>query len=213
LIIDGASLIFAMDETNKEASTGVTIKDKLLELTKRCQAVVACRVSPDQKRGLVKMVKDGCEDVRTLAIGDGANDVAMIQEAHVGVGIKGEEGIQAVNAADYALAQFRFLSQLTLKHGRYNYIRLSAVICYMFYKNILMSIAQFWFNFRNGFSGQKYYTEGAIQMFNLLYSSIPIILLGVYDIDVSASVVFKFPHMYQAGVKHEYFNVSRILNH
>jgi P-type E1-E2 ATPase len=77
-----------------------------------------------------------------------------------GVGIKGEEGLQAVNSADFAIAQFRYLSDLMLKHGRYNYIRMSSLVCYMFYKNILMSIAQFWFNFNCGFSGQKYYTEG-----------------------------------------------------
>lgn len=61
-------------------------------------------------------------------VGDGANDVAMIQEAHIGVGIKGEEGLQAVNSADFAIAQFRYLSDLTLKHGRYNYIRMSSLV-------------------------------------------------------------------------------------
>ena len=77
--------------------------------------------------------------MRTLSIGDGANDVAMIQEAHVGVGIRGEEGLQAVNASDFAIAQFRFLSVLLLKHGRYNYIRMSQVVRYMFYKNVSQS--------------------------------------------------------------------------
>ena len=74
--------------------------------------------------------------MRTLSIGDGANDVAMIQEAHVGVGIRGEEGLQAVNASDFAIAQFRFLKVLLLKHGRYNYIRMCNVVRYMFYKNV-----------------------------------------------------------------------------
>lgn len=78
----------------------------------------------------------GVPGVRTLSIGDGANDVAMIQEAHVGVGIRGEEGLQAVNASDFAIAQFRFLKVLLLKHGRYNYIRMSQVVRYMFYKNV-----------------------------------------------------------------------------
>ena len=80
--------------------------------------MVGCRVSPDQKKEMVSLIKFGVEGVRTLAIGDGANDVAMIQAAHIGVGIKGEEGVQAVNSSDYALAQFRFLSPLVLKHGR-----------------------------------------------------------------------------------------------
>lgn len=60
---------------------------------------------------------------RTLAIGDGANDVPMIQSAHVGVGISGKEGMQAVLASDYSIAQFRFLSRLLLVHGRWDYRR------------------------------------------------------------------------------------------
>ncbi len=168
---------------------------------------MACRVSPDQKREMVHLIKTGLPDVRTLAIGDGANDVAMIQEAHIGVGIKGEEGLQAVNSSDYAVAQFRYLSELTLKHGRYNYWRMSNLVCYMFYKNIFMSIGQFWFNFTCAFSGQKYYTEGAIQMYNLIYTSIPIIIMAVYDMDVLPSSAHRYPQLYQAGMNNEYFHV------
>jgi hypothetical protein len=70
--------------------------------------------------------------------------------------------------------------RLILKHGRFNYVRMSQVVRYMFYKNILMSMAQFWFNFYNAWSGQKYYTEGAIQLFNLAYTALPIVLLGMF---------------------------------
>lgn len=203
LIIDGPSLIIAMADKTEGGA-----KELLLRLSQQCKAVVGCRVSPDQKREMVHLIKTGLPDVRTLAIGDGANDVAMIQEAHVGVGIKGEEGLQAVNSADYAIAQFRYLSDLMLKHGRYNYIRMSGLVSYMFYKNILMSIAQFWFNFSCAFSGQKYYTEGAIQLYNLAYTSIPILLMAIYDMDVSPRAAHKFPQLYQAGVTDEYFNVS-----
>ena len=70
----------------------------------------------------------------TLSIGDGANDVNMIQTAHVGIGICGQEGVQAVNASDYAIAQFRFLENLLLVHGRNNYRNLSTTILYSFYK-------------------------------------------------------------------------------
>ena len=93
------------------------MQDALLSFSNRCRAVVACRVSPDQKRSMVKLVKQGVPGVRTLSIGDGANDVAMIQEAHIGVGIRGEEGVQAVNASDFAIAQFRYLQILMLKVG------------------------------------------------------------------------------------------------
>mmetsp|Transcript_31689 Transcript_31689/g.43471 ORF Transcript_31689/g.43471 Transcript_31689/m.43471 type:complete len:1213 (+) Transcript_31689:256-3894(+) len=203
LIIDGPSLLVAMADMQPRG-----LRELLLEVSQLCKAVVACRVSPDQKRQMVHLVKTGVADVRTLAIGDGANDVAMIQEAHIGVGIKGEEGLQAVNSADYAIAQFRYLSDLTLKHGRYNYIRMSSLVCYMFYKNILMSVAQFWFNFNCAFSGQKYYTEGAIQLFNLAYTSIPILFLGFYDMDISPDTVFLNPETYLAGINNEYFKTS-----
>jgi magnesium-transporting ATPase (P-type) len=200
LIIDGPSLIGLMK--NPEA------KACLLEFSKMCKAVVGCRVSPDQKREMVNLIKTGVAGVRTLAIGDGANDVAMIQEAHIGVGIKGEEGLQATNASDYAIAQFRYLSILLLKHGRYNYIRMCGLVCYMFYKNILMSICQFWFAFLNGFSGQKIYTEGGIQMYNLAFTSIPILLSGMYDMDLPPNAVYRYPELYAACIDNENFTVS-----
>lgn len=186
---------------------GPALSDLLLDLAMRCKAVVGCRVSPDQKKEMVRLVKENVPLARTLAIGDGANDVAMIQEAHVGVGIRGEEGTQAVNSADYAIGQFRFLGELLLTHGRYNYIRMSHLVCYMFYKNIVMSMGMFWFNFNCGFSGQKYYTEGAIQLFNLAYTSLPIIAYAFLDEDVRPVTVHQFPQLYQATVNSEYFSV------
>lgn len=128
----------------------------------------------------------------------------------VQVGIRGEEGVQAVNASDYAIAQFRFLGVLLLKHGRYNYLRMSNLICYMFYKNICMSLTMFWFNFLCAFSGEKMYTEGAIQFFNLFYTSIPILLYGTYDKDVAVEDTQRYPQLYRDGIRNAYFNV-RIL--
>lgn len=198
LIIDGPSLIGIMLSPPAKAA--------LLSFSQLCRAVVGCRVSPDQKREMVHMVKTEVPGVRTLAIGDGANDVAMIQEAHVGVGIRGEEGLQATNASDYAIAQFRYLSILLLKHGRYNYIRMCSLVCYMFYKNIFMSICQFWFAWLNGFSGQKIYTEGGIQLYNLAFTSIPILLSGIYDMDVPFHAVLKYPELYGQCVRNSYFS-------
>ena len=209
LIIDGPSLSLAAQNKTmlvSEIEQCKNLKDAMLEFSKQCKAVVGCRVSPDQKREMVDLIKTGVPGVRTLAIGDGANDVAMIQEAHIGVVIKGEEGLQAVNSSDYAIAQFRYLSTLLLKHGRYNFVRMSNLICYMFYKNIFMSLGQFWFNFNNGWSGQKYYNEGAIQAFNLIYTSIPVILLAAYDKDITATSCFIFPQDYQACVKNLHFS-------
>lgn len=124
LVIDGDSLKLCLDDR---------IRQKFLLLCKECRSVLCCRVSPAQKAAVVRMVKNSLE-VMTLSIGDGANDVAMIQEAHVGVGIAGEEGRQAVMSADYAIGQFRFLTRLVLVHGRWSYRRLSETIANFFYK-------------------------------------------------------------------------------
>lgn len=114
LVIDGSSLRYAFEEP--------FTKDLLLELATRCKAVICCRVSPLQKALVVHLVKDGL-GVMCLAIGDGANDVSMIQAADIGVGVAGEEGLQAVNSSDYAIAQFRFLQRLLLVHGHFSYMR------------------------------------------------------------------------------------------
>lgn len=196
LVIDGSSLISCLDSA---------VQVDLLAFAKRCKAVVACRVSPDQKRLMVKLIKDNVQGSRTLAIGDGANDVAMIQAAHVGIGISGQEGMQAVNSADYAIAQFRFLENLTITHGRYNYRRMCKMVCYMFYKNILMSIAQFWFATRNGFSGIKIYTEGGIQLFNLAFTAFPILFIGVLDTDVSLRSLKLYPELYKPCIQGYFF--------
>lgn len=129
IVIDGDALIVVLEEQ---------LRQKFLLLCKQCKSVLCCRVSPSQKAAVVQMVKDGL-DVMTLSIGDGANDVAMIQEADVGVGIAGEEGRQAVMSSDYAIGQFRFLQRLVLVHGRWSYRRLAETIANFFYKVIINS--------------------------------------------------------------------------
>lgn len=124
LVIDGDSLKSVLEPS---------LRQKFLLLCKQCRSVLCCRVSPSQKAAVVQMVKSGL-DCLTLSIGDGANDVAMIQEAHVGVGIAGEEGRQAVMSSDFAIAQFRFLTRLVLVHGRWSYKRLAETIANFFYK-------------------------------------------------------------------------------
>lgn len=101
------------------------------------------RVSPLQKALVVKLVKRNLKSI-LLAIGDGANDVSMIQAAHVGVGIAGVEGLQAARSADVAIGQFRYLRKLLLVHGSWSYQRISNVILYSFYKNIAFFMTQFW---------------------------------------------------------------------
>lgn len=93
-------------------------KELLLQLAIQCEAVICCRVSPLQKALVVRLVKDGLHTM-TLAIGDGANDVSMIQAADVGVGIRGEEGLQAVNSSDYAISQVRSSIQQSVSRSEF----------------------------------------------------------------------------------------------
>jgi P-type E1-E2 ATPase len=102
---------------------------------------------------VVELIKKSKKAV-TLAIGDGANDVSMIKAAHIGVGISGQEGMQAVLASDYSIAQFRFLERLLLVHGRWSYYRMCKFLRYFFYKNFAFTLCHFWFAFFCGFSAQ-----------------------------------------------------------
>ena len=135
LVIDGKSLTFALDKD---------LEKLFLDLAVKCKAVICCRVSPLQKALVVKLVKKYQKQSILLAIGDGANDVSMIQAAHIGVGISGVEGLQAARSADIAIAQFRYLRKLLLVHGAWSYHRVSKTILFSFYKNMTLYLTQFW---------------------------------------------------------------------
>lgn len=134
LVIDGKSLTYALEKD---------LEKQFLDLAVMCKAVICCRVSPLQKALVVKLVKRHLKCI-LLAIGDGANDVSMIQAAHIGIGISGVEGLQAARSADVSIAQFRFLRKLLLVHGSWSYQRISKVILYFYYKNTALFITQFW---------------------------------------------------------------------
>eukprot|EP01137_Pigoraptor_chileana_P033308 Opistho-2@23991 len=196
LIIDGHSLLYALDDD---------IKKDFLRLAHTCRAVICCRVSPLQKAEVVRLVRDNSGAI-TLAIGDGANDVGMIQAAHVGVGISGQEGLQAARAADYAIAQFRFLKRLLLVHGAWSYARLSKVILFCFYKNIALYFIEFWFAMTNGFSGQILFDKWLLALYNVLFTVLPPLAIGVFDRDVSAEMLMKVPQLYSIGQTNSRFN-------
>ena len=109
----------------------------------------------------------------TLSVGDGANDVPMIMEAHIGVGIYGKEGTQAARTADFALGQFRYLKKLLLYHGRVTYRRVSNFILYYFYKNVIVVFTEVYFAFFNGFSGQIFFADWLPMLYNTLWTTWP----------------------------------------
>lgn len=195
LIIDGKCLMYALDPS---------LRVVLLNLSLNCSAVVCCRVSPLQKAQVTSLVKKGANRI-TLSIGDGANDVSMIQAAHVGVGISGQEGMQAVMASDFAIAQFRFLTDLLLVHGRWSYHRICKVVTYFFYKNLTFTLTQFWFTFETGFSGQRFYDDWFQSLYNVIFTALPVIIIGLFDKDVSAALSKKYPELYKEGIRNAFF--------
>ncbi|KAL6487379.1 hypothetical protein MHYP_G00040050 [Metynnis hypsauchen] len=189
LVIDGRTLDFALHEDLQKA---------FLDLTSGCRSVICCRSTPLQKSQVVRLIGDSL-GVMTLAIGDGANDVSMIQVADVGVGISGQEGMQAVMSSDFAISRFKHLRKLLLVHGHWCYTRLANMILYFFYKNVMYVNLLFWFQFFCGFSGSTMTNSWVLIFFNLLFTSVPPLLYGVMNKDVSANTLLSLPQLYKAG--------------
>ncbi|XP_043343268.1 phospholipid-transporting ATPase FetA-like isoform X3 [Cervus elaphus] len=196
LIITGYSLAHAL-EGNLEL--------ELLRTACMCKGVICCRMTPLQKAQVVELVKKYKRAV-TLAIGDGANDVSMIKVAHIGVGISGQEGMQAMLSSDYALSQFRYLQRLLLVHGRWSYNRMCKFLSYFFYKNFAFTLVHVWYAFYSGFSAQTVYDTWFITFYNLVYTSLPVLGLSLFDQDVNETWSLRFPELYEPGQHNLYFN-------
>ncbi|KNC55680.1 uncharacterized protein AMSG_01949 [Thecamonas trahens ATCC 50062] len=169
-----------------------TLSAKLLELTTACKSVIGCRVSPAQKAQVVKFVQDALDPV-TLSIGDGANDVDMIKEAHIGVGINGEEGGQAALSADYAIGQFKYLKPLLLVHGHWCYHRIAKLIFYSFYKNIALALT--------------FVEKWTFSLYNVSYTALPILIVGLYDQCLPRAVLLAQPRLYRTGPANRFFSI------
>ncbi|RZB72179.1 Phospholipid-transporting ATPase 1 isoform B [Glycine soja] len=169
LIIDGTSLVHILDSE---------LEEQLFQLASRSSVVLCCCVTPLQKAGIVALVKNRTSDM-TLAIGDGANDVSMIQMPDVGIGISGQEGRQAVMASDFAMGQFRFSVPLLLIHSHWNYQRLGYMILYNFYRNAVVVLVLFW----------AFFDAAGTGLFWLL-------LLGIIVTALLPHLVVKFVYQY-----------------
>ncbi|KAJ8338934.1 hypothetical protein SKAU_G00357200 [Synaphobranchus kaupii] len=176
-----------------------------VDMACECSAVICCRVTPKQKANVVSLVKKYKKAI-TLSIGDGANDVNMIKTADIGVGISGQEGMQAVMSSDYAFAQFRFLERLLLVHGRWSYIRMCKFLRFFFFKNFAFTLVHFWYSFFSGYSAQVAYEDWFITLYNVCYSSLPVLLVGLLDQDVNDKLSLRFPKLYLPGQQGSLFN-------
>ncbi|KAK9754365.1 Phospholipid-translocating P-type ATPase C-terminal [Popillia japonica] len=213
IVINGHSLVHCLHPQMERL---------FLEVVTQCRSVICCRVTPLQKALVVELIKKHKHAV-TLAIGDGANDVSMIKAAHIGVGISGQEGMQAVLASDYSIAQFRFLERLLLVHGRWSYYRMCSFLRYFFNKNFAFTLCHFWYAFFCGFSAQTVFDPMYISVYNLFYTSLPVLAVGIFDQDRSLILcIYPFiicfirrylywPLLYKPGHYNLFFNKKEFL--
>ncbi|XXQ33697.1 Phospholipid-transporting ATPase [Plasmodiophora brassicae] len=205
LIVDGQALdVILQDEC---------LCDIFFRTSTRCRAVLACRVTPRQKAAVVRLVKRATPSPLTLAIGDGANDVPMLQEADIGVAIAGNEGMQAVRASDFAIGQFKFLARLLLVHGTWSYRRISKVILLSFYKNIALVLTMFYYCAYNGYSGSSLYNAWLSGGWNVAFTLFPVVTFGVLDRDLEVTTILQYPKVYLRGQFHRLFNVRVFLQY
>ncbi|XP_057853489.2 probable phospholipid-transporting ATPase 12 isoform X3 [Cryptomeria japonica] len=201
VIIDGKALGFVLSDEN--------LKKMFLTLSLQCDSVICCRVSPKQKALVTELVrKDG--NKICLSIGDGANDVGMIQKANIGVGISGVEGQQATMAADFSMAQFRFLERLLLVHGAWCYTRISFLIKYFLYKNIIFGFSIFFWNALTMFSGQSVYADWFLSLYNPLFTAFPVGVVAIFDQDVKSTYRLQFPCLYRQGQRNQSFTAWKL---
>ncbi|KAE9373441.1 putative phospholipid-transporting ATPase [Stipitochalara longipes BDJ] len=205
------SVIVVDGQTLSEIDANETLALLFFDLAVLADSVICCRASPSQKASLVKKIRTKVKSSITLAIGDGANDIAMIQEAHVGIGVSGKEGLQAARISDYSIAQFRFLQRLLLVHGRWNYIRTGKYILATFWKELMFYLVQAIYQKWAGYTGTSLFESTSLTVFNTLFTSLPVIFLGIFEQDLNASTLLAVPELYTQGQRNEGFNIKKYI--
>uniref|UniRef100_A0A665X0N8 Phospholipid-transporting ATPase n=1 Tax=Echeneis naucrates TaxID=173247 RepID=A0A665X0N8_ECHNA len=198
-IIDGATLSMVLNSSSESNSS--RYKNLFLQICFNCTAVLCCRMAPLQKAQIVKMVKNSKGSPITLSIGDGANDVSMILEAHVGIGIKGKEGRQAVRNSDYAIPKLKHLKKLLLAHGHLYYVRIAHLVQYFFYKNLCFILPQFLYQFFCGYSQQPLYDAAYLTMYNICFTSMPILAYSLLEQHICLEVLLDNAILYREIAK------------
>ncbi|EER37380.1 P-type ATPase [Histoplasma capsulatum H143] len=205
------SVVVVDGQTLSTIEGDAPLQERFFDLAILADSVICCRANPKQKAFLVRSIRKRVNKSITLAIGDGANDIAMIQEAHVGIGITGKEGLQAARISDYSIAQFRFLLKLLLVHGRWNYIRVCKYTLGTFWKETVFYLTQALYQRWNGYTGTSLYESWSLSMFNTFFTSLPVIFLGIFEKDLAASTLLAVPELYTKGQRNGSFNIKLYL--
>ncbi|KAK0636991.1 hypothetical protein B0T17DRAFT_587979 [Bombardia bombarda] len=223
VVIDGQTLA-AVEEPDAHK-----LRTLFYGLIPTVDSVICCRASPAQKALLVRAIRKASSKLSskrgflglwgpapttgplTLAIGDGANDLAMISAAHVGVGISGREGLQAARVADYSIAQFRFLSRLLLVHGRWNYVRTSSFILATFWKEMFFYMPTELYQRYNGYTGTSLYESWSLTVVNSVFTSLCVIFPAIVEQDLAAETLLAVPELYVYGQRNKGLNAFNYL--
>lgn len=192
LIVDGTSMAHVLDRPIAQVFADIALK---------CSAVLCCRLSPIQKAQIVKLIKNNPSRPITAAIGDGANDISMIQEAHVGFGIFGKEGYQAARSADYGFTKFSMLKKIILVLGHWYYQRLATLIQYFFYKNLVFAKLMLYFQAQSAWSTQSIFDSMFLTFYNLVFSAMPCIIHSVTEQSKKADLLLRDPKLYHYNRK------------
>uniref|UniRef100_A0A3P8VKI9 Phospholipid-transporting ATPase n=1 Tax=Cynoglossus semilaevis TaxID=244447 RepID=A0A3P8VKI9_CYNSE len=168
---------------------------EFVELACQCPAVVCCRCSPTQKAQIVTLLQQHTDN-RTCAIGDGGNDVSMIQAAHCGIGIEGKEGKQASLAADFSITQFKHIGRLLMVHGRNSYKRSAALGQFVMHRGMIISTMQAVFSSIFFFASVPLYQGFLMVGYSTIYTMFPVFSL-VLDQDVKPEMALLYPELYK----------------
>jgi len=198
LVLDGKTVKFALESE--------VCRKLVYKLGLACRTCVCCRLSPMQKKHLVDLVRQENASIITLAIGDGANDVPMIEGAHIGIGIRGKEGMQAAQSSDIAISQFRFLVPLMFCHGSRAYRRISLFICYYIYKSVALAVGDFIWAHQDNFKGNIAYPEYLSMGYSVVFTAWHVVIVLGFDAGLSDEITNESPEMYKDGPTHALFN-------
>ena len=206
LLVSGATLeqLLAKQRGNEQTEKA------FIQACFQCTTVIVCRASPVQKALVVEAVVKQERWAITLAIGDGANDVPMIQASHVSVGIGGNEGLQARNSSDMAISKFSSLQRLLFVHGRWNYRRVASLVMFVCHSVQVFNWLLFFFLFDSMMSGSQVYTNVLYvtvgpYMYNIVCS-----IVATQWKDVEANTALKYPELYRASATNQDMTTKKI---
>lgn len=199
LVVDGASLQIFLD----------VLPDEFIELAAMAPAAVACRCSPTQKAAVVKLLQTQLGK-RVAAIGDGGNDVGMIQQAHAGIGIPGKEGMQASLAADFSITSFSHLTRLLLWHGRNSYRRSARLAQFVIHRGLIISIIQTVYCALFFYAAVSVYSGWILVGYATLFTMFPVFSL-ILDEDVTEQAADTYPELYKDLQKGRSLNLKTFL--